>query len=74
MGKFSSPSRPSPPPPPPAPVKKAPKRVAISEVKRQQSSLKEGRGGSGASSSIFTQGTQGIGDSSLSTGKTLLGG
>jgi len=48
--------------------------VAVSEVKRQQSSLKEGRGGSGASSSIFTQGTQGIGDSSLSTGKTLLGG
>ena len=50
-------------------------RSASSATKRSQSSAKTGGGGFGIGSggSLFA-GSQGIGDQSLSTGKTLLGG
>ena len=65
---------PAPAPYVPQPIRQG-KRSASSAVKRQQSTSKTGGGslGYGGGGTLFA-GTQGIGDQSLSTGKTLLGG
>ncbi len=60
--------------PPPAPVKRS-TRSPASEIKRRQSESKGGPGGiGGGSTGTLFAGTQGVGDLTLSTGKTLLGG
>mgnify|MGYP003662893013 CR=1 FL=1 len=62
------------PPPPPAP-----KKQPLREVKQRQggvrgaSEAKSGAIGAGTGGTLLT-GLQGVGDASLSTGKTMLGG
>jgi len=64
------------PPPPayvPAPLKVG-TRAPSSAVKRRQTQTKGGGATMGATTGTLFAGTQGIGDQSLMTGKTLLGG
>jgi hypothetical protein len=80
MGKFSSSSKPRTPPPvvePEPVIQRQASRVPQSEIKRRQNKSRASGGGTKSASSsntVFTPGTQGVGDSDLSTGKTLLGG
>jgi hypothetical protein len=72
----------SPPPPAPyvaPPPPPAPKKQPLREVKQRQggvrgaSEAKSGAIGAGTGGTLLT-GLQGVGDASLSTGKTMLGG
>ena len=60
--------------PPPSPVRRT-TRSPASEIKRRQSESRGGPSGiGGGSTGTLFAGTQGVGDLTLSTGKTLLGG
>jgi hypothetical protein len=63
-----------PPPPPPAPKKQPLREVKLKQGGvRGASEAKTGSVGAGTGGTLLT-GLQGVGDASLSTGKTMLGG